>query len=158
MKNLKYLNLLILIVLVCCSDHRINELSIQDLEQIKRINYEYVEGWLENDSSKILNLYLDSATISPSGLQPKRGKKEITDFWFPDDSSTTTIHFYDLETLDIYGANDLAYTYEKGHLSFTYQKDDFVLNRESKSYATTIYRKTETGEWKVQYRMWTDMK
>lgn len=156
--EIKLTSLFYILLFISCTNQGANKLSIQDLEQIQRINYEYVEGWLENDSSKILNLYLDSATISPSGLQPKHGKKEIIDFWFPDDSSSTVIHFYDLKTLAIYGADDLAYTYEKGHLSFTYQKDDFVLNRESNSYATTIYRKTESGEWKVQHRMWTDIK
>jgi len=132
-------------------------LSAEDIEQIKEINKNYTQGWLENDSKKVLELYTDSATIIPSGLLPIQGKKAITDFWFPNDSSTTVIHYYDLEILDIDGTNNLAYTYEHGNLSFTYEKDDFRLDRKAESYAITIYKKVKSGEWKITKRIWTDM-
>ncbi len=132
-------------------------LSAEDIEQIREINKNYTQGWLENDSKKVLGLYTDSATIIPSGLLPIQGKKAITDFWFPNDSSTTVIHYYDLEILDISGTTKLAYTFENGKLSFTYEKDDFKLDREAESYAITIYKKVESGEWKITKRIWTDM-
>jgi len=131
-------------------------LSAEDIEQIKEINKNYTQGWLENDSKKVLELYTDSATIIPSGLLPIRGKKAITDFWFPNDSSSTVIHYYDLEILDIDGTNNLAYTYEHGKLSFTYEKNDFRLDREAESYAITIYKQVRSGEWKIIKRIWTD--
>ena len=132
-------------------------LSAEDIKQIREINRNYTQGWLENDSKKVLGLFTNSATIIPSGLLPIQGKKAITDFWFPDDSSTTVIHYYDLEILEIGGDTNLAYTYENGNLSFTYEKDDFRLEREAESYAITIYKKVESGEWKIIKRIWTDL-
>ena len=105
----------------------------------------------------MLGLYADSATIIPSGFLPRQGKKEIADFWFPNDSSITTIHYYDLEILDINGNSKIAYTYENGKLSFTYIKGDFRLDREAESHAITIYKKNESGEWKIVKRIWTDL-
>lgn len=134
-----------------------SNLSAEDIRQIKEINRDYTKGWLENDAEKVLGLYTDSATIIPSGLLPIQGKKAITEFWFPNDGSTTVIHYYDLEILDISGFNNLAYTYEHGKSSFTYEKDDFRLDRKAESRAITIYKKVESGEWKVTKRIWTDM-
>ena len=133
------------------------DFSTKDIEQIREINRHYIQGWLENDSKKVLGLYTDSATIIPSGLLPIQGKKAITDFWFPNDGSTTVIHYYDLEIIEINGTSNLAYTYENGKLSFTYEKEDIKLEREAESYAITIYKKVESGEWKIAKRIWTDM-
>jgi ketosteroid isomerase-like protein len=154
--------LLVFLLLTSCGEKSSQvienlNLSAEDIEQIKEINRNYTQGWLENDSKKVLELYTDSATIIPSGLFPIQGKKAITDFWFPNDSSTTVIHYYDLEILDISGTTNLAYTFENGKLSFTYEKDDFRLDREAESYAITIYKKNESGEWKIKKRIWTDM-
>ncbi|MGB5895295.1 MAG: nuclear transport factor 2 family protein [Ignavibacteriaceae bacterium] len=155
-------HLLIFLLLNSCGERSSQvienlDLSIEDIEEIRDINRNYTQGWLENDSKKVLGLYADSATIIPSGLLPIQGKKAITDFWFPNDSSTTIIHYYDLEILEISGTTNFAYTYENGKLSFTYEKDDFRLDREAESYAITIYHKSESGEWKITKRIWTDM-
>jgi len=154
--------LLLFLLLTSCGEkspqviEKLN-LSVEDIEQIIEINRHYTQGWLENDSKKVLGLYTDSATIIPSGLLPIQGKKAITDFWFPNDGSTTVIHYYDLEILDIIGTGNLAYSYEHGKLSFTYEKDEFRLDRTAESYAVSIYAKAESGEWKITKRIWTDM-
>jgi ketosteroid isomerase-like protein len=155
-------SILLFLLLTSCSEKSSQEienlnLSAEDIEQIREINRNYTQGWLENDSKKVLGLYTDSATIIPSGLIPIQGKKAITNFWFPNDSSTTVIHYYDLEILEMGGTSYLAYTYENGKLSFTYEKDDFRLDREAESYAITIYKKIKSREWKITKRIWTDM-
>jgi ketosteroid isomerase-like protein len=158
----KFIWYLLVLVLVGCGERssQFNEdlnLSAEDIEQIREINRRYTQGWLEGDSSKVLGLYTNSATIIPSGLLPILGKKAITDFWFPNDNSTTVIHYYDLEILDIIGTGNLAYSYEHGKWSLTYEKDEFRLDRKAESYAVTIYVKAESGEWKITKRIWTDM-
>lgn len=132
-------------------------ISAEDIEQIRGISKDYTNGWLENDSEKVLGLYTDSAIIIPSGLMPIEGKKAISDFWFPNDSSTTVIHYYDLEILEISGTANQAYTYEHGKLSFTYEKDDFRMDRDAESYAITVYEKIAPKEWRISKRIWTDM-
>lgn len=153
---------LMIMVLMACAEKpsatsKESSLSAKDIEQIKQINRNYTQGWLENDSAKVLGLYADSATIIPSGLLPIRGKKAISDFWFPNDGSKTVIHHYDLKILDINGMGNFAYSYENGDLSFSYEKEDFRLDREAKSHAITIYKKAEFGKWKIIKRIWTDI-
>jgi ketosteroid isomerase-like protein len=160
--NTKFIWYLLILIFIACGERssQLNEdlnLSAEDIKQIREINKNYTQGWLDGDSSKVLGLYTDSATIIPSGLLPIQGKKAITDFWFPNDGSTTVIHYYDLEILNIGGTANLAYTYENGKLFFTYEKDDFRLDREAESYAITIYKKVGSGEWKIVKRIWTDM-
>lgn len=160
---LPYISLCLFLIFGSCTENpsQKNEdlsLSAEDIEQIREISKDYTDGWLANDSEKVLGLYVDSATIIPSGLMPIKGKEAITDFWFPNDSSKTTIHYYDLDILDISGASNMAYTYENGKLSFTYEKGDFRMDREAESFAITIYKKTVSGEWKITKRIWTDMK
>ena len=121
----KFIWYLLVLVLVGCGERssQLNEdlnLSSEDIEQIREINRNYTQGWLEGDSSKVLGLFTNSATIIPSGLLPIQEKKVITDFWFPNDNSTTVIHFYDLEILDITGTGNLAYSYEHGKLQNGY--------------------------------------
>ncbi len=159
----KFLWFLVLSIFIACDEKSLqtiesSSLSVKDIEQIREINRNYTEGWIENDSAKVLGLYMDSATIIPSGLLPLKGKKAISEFWFPNDSSTTVIHYYDLKILDINGSRNFAYTYEYGKLSFTYEKDDFRLDREAESHAITIYEKVMSGEWKIVKRIWTDLK
>ena len=149
--------LLTILTLSGCAEQQLSNLTNDDIEQIKKINSDYTNGWLENDAERVLGLYSDSATIIPSGLSPIQGKKAIKEFWFPNDGSTTVIHYYNLEILDISGSNDLAYTYENGNLSFTYEREDFRLDRKAESHAITIYKKNELGEWKVRKRIWTDL-
>ena len=97
-------------------------LSSEDMNKICAVNKSYMNGWLNNDSTAILDLFLKNAKIIPSGLNPQKGRKELREFWFPNDSSETVIHKYEIEILDLQGSNDLAYTLEKGFLSFSYKK------------------------------------
>lgn len=155
--------ILLLFLLICCNEMQERSkktpvLSDEDIEQIRRICRDYSEGWEDNDSARVLGLYADSSVINPSGLLPIQGLDSIRNFWFPNDGSITTIHSYDLEILDIGGAGDFAYTYERGNLSFTYVKGDFRMDRETESYAITIYQKMESGDWKITNRIWSDLK
>ncbi len=145
----------------CGIDHSSEQktgLSSEDIVQIRAINKTYTQGWMDADEEKVLGLYAESAVINPSGLLPKEGKKAITDFWFPNDSSSTIVHSYTIDIIDLQGSGNLAYSYEHGRLSFTYKKDDFQLDRTADSYAVTIYEKDSLGSWKIINRIWTDMK
>ena len=110
------------------------------------------------DSSVILGLFTEDAVLSPSGLFPKEGKQAIRDFWFPDDSSKTEVHAYDIDVLDAGGSGDLAYTYEKGSLSFTYTRGTMNITRQSQAFGTTLYRRDSVGTWKIFRRMWSDIR
>ena len=91
--------LLVFLVLIACGEKSSQliedpSLSAGDIDQIREISRNYTQGWIENDSEKVLRQYTDSATIIPSGLSPLDGINAITDFWFPNDSSKTAITDY----------------------------------------------------------------
>lgn len=136
----------------------VNVLSAQDETKIRNINKSYVSGWLSSNQLEVLDLFLDDATIVPSGMAPKKGKNALKEFWFPNDGSETTIHNYDVEILDLQGSGNLAVTLERGSLSFSYKKGDSQISRQSQAHATTVYERQAGGEWKVRTRMWTDIK
>ncbi|WP_370087249.1 SgcJ/EcaC family oxidoreductase [Ekhidna sp.] len=127
-------------------------------EEIKNISETYVNGWLDGDSAKVLNLFAEDATIIPSGMEPILGIENIRDYWFPNDSSITTIHSYEVELLELKETDSMAYSLEKGVLNFTYTKDDFTMTRASTSHASTVYKKQTDGTWKIISRMWTQLK
>ena len=118
---------------------------------------DYREGWLANDSAKILGLFADTAILIPSGMRPVQGKKEMIQFWWPNDSSKTTIDRYEIELLEINGSDEWAYVYENGRLSWSYQKGDFKMSKDQESFEITIFKKTDKN-WRIVKRIWTDLK
>jgi len=142
----------------CTSSPSTGTLSDDDLNAVRSVIRSYADEWKAWDSSGVLDLFTEDAVISPSGLQPREGKQALRTFWFPNDSSVTEIHAYDIEILDAGGSGSIAYTREMGSLSFTYTNNDLRIDRDSKAYATTLYRKSSDGSWKIFSRMWTDMR
>ena len=128
-------------------------LSESDIESINQIKRSYVNAWLANDSKTVLGLFTKDATIVPSGLSPINGIEEIEKYWFPNDSSVTTIHSYEIELLELHITDSMAYSLEKGTLNFTYTKGEFTLTKASVSRATTIYQKNKYLSWKIVSRM-----
>ena len=152
----KIILLLIIFTLISC-DQNADKLSEEDKASIEDIRRSYINGWLAGDAETVLNLFESNATIIPSGMLPITGINQIEDYWFPNDSSITTIHSYEVELLELSGSNDIAYSLEKGTLNFSYEKAEFSMTTTSVSHASTVYRKSENGEWKVVSRMWTQL-
>ena len=134
-----------------------NKLDTTDETQIRKMIDDYNDAWLRNDSSTILNLFDENAILIPSGLNPIMGKKQIINFWWPNDSSVTKINDYKITVLDIDGSGNLAYTYETGKLSWSYEKADFKMSKNQQSHEITIFKKNG-GRWKIAKRIWTDLK
>ena len=148
--------LLVVFILSSCSNgHSFENI---DLEQINQIRTDYINGWLAGDSETVLKLFKSDATITPDGMEPISGIDKIENYWFPNDSSETIIHSYEVELLNLQGTDSMAYSLEKGILNFTYSKGNFNMTKESTSFATTVYQKGSDGVWKISSRMWTTSK
>jgi ketosteroid isomerase-like protein len=145
------------LMLRCSDPKRSTELSESDKKVIIGMMNDYQNGWLANDSAKVLGLFADTATLVPSGMKPIQGKKKMTEFWWPNDSSKTTIDRYAIDVLEINGNSDWAYAYENGKLSWSYEKGDFKMSKDQESYEITIFRKT-SDRWFIVKRIWTDLK
>ncbi len=134
-----------------------NKISETEISQIKQIIKDYEKGWLTNDSALILGLFSDKAMLIPSGMQPITGKNVISKWWWPNDSSKTTINKYKIDLLEVEGMNDLAYTFEHGSLSWSYEKKGLKFSKNQESHEVTIFRKNELGKWEIIKRIWTDL-
>ena len=156
---MKFWLVLSMIVVVACSSYE-QESQEPDLDssKIQVVLDEYVNGWLDDDTSMVLGVFADSAVIVPSGMQAIKGKEGMKSFWFPEDGSTTTVEEYVAEIIDIKLNDSLAYTREKGELRFSYKKEDFSINQNSRHNALTVYQKQDSGEWKIISRIWSDLK
>lgn len=138
------------------SDDR--SLPDEELQRVRDVIKQYAAAWEAEDSAAVLALFTEDAVISPSGLAPREGKQAMREFWFPDDSSTVQVHAYSIDVLQSGGSSDLAFSTEHATLSFTYTRNDMSVTRNARSYATTLYRKDEAGDWRIFHRMWTDVR
>jgi ketosteroid isomerase-like protein len=129
-----------------------------DAQLIRKVNDDYVKGWLKGDERAVLSLFEDDAMLSPSGLSPIRGMKAITAFWFPKDSSTTTIHTFTNEIKSLELEGDLAYTMQKTFLSWSYVKGATSISKDQWGIAMTVYRRQPDKSWKIWRQLWTDIK
>lgn len=148
----------VLLALMTSCDQRVEMKGLkgEDKKVIRMMLGTYNKAWLLNDSSAILSLFSDSAILIPNGRAPIMGKEQIVKFWWPNDSSITKINSYVINLLEVDGAEDLAYTYENGKLSWSYNKGSFNMSKEQESFEITIFKKTPIG-WRIVKRIWTDL-
>ena len=145
--------ILAILSISCSSDT--HTFTPSDRDAIDEIRMNFTNGWLANDSQTILDLFEKDATIIPGGLSPIIGKERIKEYWFPEDSSETTIHTYSVQLLELNGTDSMAYSLEKCILNFNYILNDLRNTRKSIFHVSTVYRKNHDGDWKIISRMWT---
>ncbi|WP_353778652.1 DUF4440 domain-containing protein [Winogradskyella sp. 3972H.M.0a.05] len=151
-----FLSLFILCLCVGCNKEQSKESIDKEEQAIIQVHKDYVDGWLQMDEDKILNLLEEDARIQPSGLSPVEGKSEIQKFWFPKDSSVTTVHDFQTEIISLKVLDTLAISTHNSILDWTYQKDTIRFGMLQKGINTTIYKKQSDDSWKIWRSMWTD--
>jgi ketosteroid isomerase-like protein len=129
-----------------------------DAEKIKKVNADYVEHWLDGDKTGVLSLFEKDAVLSPSGMAPVKGIQAIEQFWFPDDSSITTIHKFTNEIKNLEIEKDIAYSTQKSFLSWSYRKRGTLIKKDQWGVEVTVYRKQSDQSWKIWRQLWTDLK
>ena len=76
-KKIKWLSGTVLMTLSifairCCDFKPSAPLNLNDRKIISGMMSDYWEGWLANDSSKVLRLFADTAVLIPSGMRQPR--------------------------------------------------------------------------------------
>ncbi len=56
-------------------------LGLNDKKIISGMMSDYREGWLADDSAKVLRLFADTFVLITIGMRPIYGKKEMLRFW-----------------------------------------------------------------------------
>jgi len=124
---------------------------------IREIEKEYRAAWLSMDEARVMALFDSDVTIVPASVGPLHGLDAIRRFWFPKDSSRTTIHQFTHEILNVSVNSDIAQSSQKSFLSWSYEKGEIRIGRDQIGYAMTIYRRQEDRQWKIWRRLWTDV-
>ncbi|GAA4278478.1 YybH family protein [Aquimarina mytili] len=152
--------LLALLLCIGCSQNPKKSLETsktEDEKAINTINQNYIEGWKNMNEELIMSLFEDGARIQPNSLKPFENKENIRKFWFPKDSSITTIHNFELELLHLTIKDSIATTLQESLIDWSYQKDTIHMAMIQKGINTTVYRKQQDHSWKIWRKMWTDI-
>lgn len=159
--RLKIISLTLLIFWVSGCDrnpkNKFDEQVDENETKIRQVHKDYVDGWVQMDEEKIMGLLEENSRIQPNKLKPIEGKEKIRAFWFPNDSSKTTISQYKTEIISLNIMDSLAVTTHNSLLDWTYQKDSINFGMFQKGINTTVYRKQKDESWKIWRSMWTDI-
>ncbi|HMB62498.1 MAG TPA: nuclear transport factor 2 family protein [Eudoraea sp.] len=134
--------------LSCQSD---KENVVNSNVEIKKTMREYRIAWLEGDSSVVLNkISPDIILFRPNeNGKPIYGKKEVSNFWFPQSEISYPILKYEIENEEIIVANKIAYY--QGLSKLTWCTIENGISKDttlSISEFTNILR-NENGKWKI---------
>ena len=149
--------ILFLLMIGCQSKNAKKDKYSKDKEAIAGIHERYVEGWKNMNEEEIMSLFEDDSRIQPNTLAPVQGKVQIQAFWFPKDSSVTTIHKFDTHLIGIEVNDTIAVSTYNTYLDWSYQKDSTAFGMAQKDISTTLYRKQQDTTWAIWRQMWTDI-
>lgn len=148
---------IVLVLFSCNQPKKIKTHAEDDLKMLTELHENYKNFWLENDSTKVVNLFTgDGAIIPPNNKNDfVTGKKAIGAWWFTVNGDTT----YPIKSF-VY-SNDSLYT--SGALAIwegvsevgwnTVAKDTVLSTHSSASNFITVCKK-ENGEWKIFRQIW----
>ena len=154
----KWLFVISIGVLSCTTENQNSVSSTNgDEDQIYQLHQDYVDGWKTMDEEKVMGLLEDESMIQPNRLKPIIGKENIRNFWFPHDSSITTINTFDTKVVSLNIRDSIAIMTHESLLDWDYKKDTMNFGMVQKGINTTIYRRQDDDQWKIWRSMWTDI-
>lgn len=148
---------ILLLTLISCQPKPTQKVPTADELALKTLNQSYLQEWRSGNETGVLALFEEDARISPSSLCPIDSLDNMRQFWFPNDSSITTIHRFEASELSLEVLDTLGYSTQKTKLEWSYRKDDFRMGRYQEGIETTIFRKQKDGSWKIWRKMWQDV-
>lgn len=141
----------------CTQTDNSNYSSKNDILKLAQLHQNYKNFWLENDNTKVVNLFLEDGAIAPPGNKGDiiKSKKAIGAWWFTANGDTTYpiisfIYKNDLLTESVNlatweGISEVGWE--------TRVKDSIISTHTSSSNFITVCKK-EDGEWKIYRQIW----
>lgn len=144
--------------LISCNEPaKINEQDENNRAALTELHENYRSYWLENDSTKVVNLFAEDGALIPPDNKGDiiKGKKAIGAWWFTKNGDTTypiTSFIYHNDSLHASGG--LAIWEGFSELEWnTVAKDSVLSNHRSASNFITVCKK-ENNEWKIFRQIW----
>ena len=154
---MKLLLSLLIIVLLSCNSENAPHISDDDAKALSQLHEDYKNFWLQNDSTKVVNLFSENGAIIPPNNRGDmvKGRTAIGAWWFTATGDTTypiTSFIYKNDSLS--AANNLAAWEGLSEVGWeTRVKDSTISSHSSVTNFITVCRK-ENGEWKIYRQIW----
>jgi|CXWL01.1.fsa_nt_gi ketosteroid isomerase-like protein len=144
-------------IAACNSKSNVDAVNDTEVRLLKKLHENYRDFWLQNDSTKVVNLFSEDGAIIPPNNKGYfvKGKKAIGAWWFTATGDTTypiTSFIYKDDSLTASG--DLATWEGVSEVGWeTRVKDSVISTHTSASNFITVGKK-ENGEWKIYRQIW----
>lgn len=151
-----FLSLLVIVVL-SCNTETLTSISENDSKALHQLHEDYKNFWLQNDSTKVVNLFSENGAIIPPNNKGDivKGHKAIGAWWFTANGDTTypiTSFVYKNDSLST--SDDLATWEGLTEVGWETRVKDSVLSTHlSVTNYVSVCRK-ENGEWKIYRQIW----
>lgn len=130
-------------------------ISDADRAAILALDSTFVDGWLKDDTAKVLSVFAPDATLLPPGSQPMTGLAAIRAYWWPADGSHTRITSFTRTIAEVGGGGGVAFVRGTGALGWSYAKNgERPQAQASRSTDFIVYSRDANGRWCVTRQMW----
>ena len=130
-------------------------LTEKDKEIIRLIPDAYTKGFLEDDSSAILELFSEDAVlIPPRGGSPVIGLKAIREFFWPTGSPPLRVNKFTKTQAETDGAGNIAYTRGITKIEFSKQYDGVWNTYSKEGNYLIIFKKKPDNNWYIFRAIW----
>jgi ketosteroid isomerase-like protein len=133
-------------------------ISDADRAAILAVDSAFVDGWLRNDTTKVLGLFAADAVLMPPGAKPVTGLDAIRAYWWPSDGSHTRITSFTHTIAEVGGGGGFAFVRGTGTAGSTYTgKGERAVARSTRSADLILYSRDAAGHWRVTRQMWSTL-
>jgi ketosteroid isomerase-like protein len=129
-------------------------LTADDERAIRAVDSVFVDAWLRDDTTAVMNTLAADAVLMPAGQGILSSPDAIRAFWWPSDGSRTRILTFDRAIDELGGAGDVAWMRRTDSLTFTYAKAGTTSSLVSRSMSLAVLRRQPNGAWRFSRVMW----
>jgi len=127
-------------------------LSASDRVEIRSIPRRFTTDWERNDKREILRLFAPDAVFIPhDGVRPHRGRRAISQFWFPAHGPAGTVTSFTMTVEGVSGSSERAIVWGKSNLQW---QDKTTAYRWPGYYLMGVTR--DHGRWLITHLMSSD--
>jgi uncharacterized protein (TIGR02246 family) len=129
-------------------------LTDTDRAAIRALDTAFVQAWLRDDTTAVLQLFHPDAILFPPGAEPVEGLRAIRGYWWPTDGSHTRITSFTRRVQEIEGSRELAYFRGTAMLGWVYKKAGKATAQTSRSTDLVLVTPDPRGRWLISRQMW----
>lgn len=141
------------VVVAGCTSTAVNDVSGEDLAEMKRAARAYSEAWLSNDPEAVMATFVSEPVLSPSGLPFLEGQAAARGFWWPEGSPSARVTKFEYEELEASGSGNIGYV--RGHYTLDFEYDGNSHTNVGKF--LHILKRLPGGEWRISHHFWNDL-